>query len=149
MKKIIVLTGTANVGKSATLRRVEALLKERFPRLREIAVLRRTRIEIRVVVEIDEVRVGIDSRGDRAEHVEQALEALRREHCSIIVCASHTKGGTIEQVMQFANDHCYDVIPVSKTAATTEALQARADDLCAQDIVTRIEQLCSRKPPSA
>lgn len=149
MKEIIVLTGIANVGKSTTLNRVVELLKERFPRLREIAVLRRTRIEIRIVVEIDGVLVGIDSRGDRAEHVEDALEALRRERCSIIVCASHTRGGTIEQVRQFSKAHGYGIFEISKTATASDVLQAGANGSCALDIVTRIERLCSLMPASA
>ena len=148
MKELIVLTGVANVGKSATLNRVFELLRERFPSMKEIAVLRRTRIEIRVVVEIDGMRVGIDSRGDRPEHVKDALDVLLRQRCSIIVCASHTRGGTIDEVRQFSETHRYSLFEVAKTAAAAEALHTKANNSYAKDIVSRIGRHLTAEPAS-
>ncbi len=148
MKELIVLTGVANVGKSMTLNRVLELLREKFPSMKEIAVLRRTRIEIRVVVEIDGIRVGIDSRGDRPEHVKDALDVLLRQRCSIIVCASHTRGGTIDEVRQFSEIHRYSLFEVAKTAAATEALHTKANNAYAKDIVSRIGRHFTAEPAS-
>ena len=149
MKELIVLTGVANVGKSATLNRVLDLLRERFPDMKDIATLRRTSIEIRVVVEIAGIRVGIDSRGDRPGHVKDALDALLRQRCSIIVCASHTRGGTIDEARQLSKAHGYSLFEVAKTAAASEALHTRANNSYAKDIVSRIERHLSREPAAA
>ncbi len=149
MKELIVLSGMANVGKSATLNEVFSLLEKKYKDSAAITELRRTRIELRVVVEIDGVRIGIDSRGDRAPQVKDALEMLRRARCSIIVCASHTRGGTIDEVRRFAEVYRYDLFEIAKTAAPTEAAHVKANRTYASDIVARIERRLAREPASA
>jgi hypothetical protein len=53
------------------------------------------------VLEIDGVLVGFASPGDRPDILLPLLEALIERGCIIIVCATHTRGGTVEVVREF------------------------------------------------
>lgn len=50
------------------------------------------------VLEIDGVLVGFASPGDRPDILLPLLEALVERGCIIIVCATHTRGGTVKVV---------------------------------------------------
>ena len=52
------------------------------------------------VLEIDGVLVGFASPGDRPDILLPLLEALIERGCIIIVCATHTRGGTVEVVRE-------------------------------------------------
>ncbi len=53
------------------------------------------------VLEIDGVLVGFASPGDRPDILLPLLEALIERGCIIIVCATHTRGGTVDVVEDF------------------------------------------------
>ena len=53
------------------------------------------------VLEIDGVLVGFASPGDRPDILLPLLEALIERGCIIILCATHTRGGTVEVVREF------------------------------------------------
>jgi hypothetical protein len=58
--------------------------------------------EIRgAVLEIDDILVGFATPGDRPDILLRLLEALIERGCIIIVCATHTRGGTVEVVREF------------------------------------------------
>lgn len=54
--------------------------------------------DILVVLKVDEISVGFSSGGDYPEQVEKNMDTLRKKKCDIIVCATRTKGGTVEAV---------------------------------------------------
>ncbi len=57
--------------------------------------------EIRgAVLQIDGVLVGFATPGDRPDILLPLLEALIERGCIIIVCATHTRGGTVEVVRE-------------------------------------------------
>ena len=50
------------------------------------------------ILEIDGVLVGFASPGDKAEILRPYLEDLKTKGCTVIVCATHTWGGTVRLV---------------------------------------------------
>lgn len=56
------------------------------------------------VLEIDGILVGFASPGDRPEILKSLLDDLVKRGCIVIVCATHTKGGTVEVVREFERE---------------------------------------------
>lgn len=52
------------------------------------------------VLEIDGVLVGFATPGDRPDILQPLLDTLIERGCIIIVCATHTRGGTVEVVRE-------------------------------------------------
>jgi predicted kinase len=100
-KTMIALWGIGNLGKTTTIRLAyETLRKE----AKVIDPGRRARKEvIGAILEIDGVKVGFASQGDLAEILEELLAPLIEAGCLVIICATHTRGGTVETVNQLAS----------------------------------------------
>lgn len=92
MKRVFALSGKANSGKSTTVRKLFELLR---PESSECNILRQTSKEIRAILRIEEVLVGIESKGDVSDHVEASLKDFAQKRCHVIVCACRTKRGNV------------------------------------------------------
>jgi hypothetical protein len=60
LKKVLALKGRRNVGKSQTIRTVDELLRAKYPGA-SVEHEHRTRVELRVVLSINGVRIGVES----------------------------------------------------------------------------------------
>lgn len=96
MNKIIVLYGAASIGKSTVLRLVHSELKMMSSGW--IDGMQKKGVDLRDVFIIKGRKVGIETEGDPGGRLEKSLSEFRREGCEIIVCASRTRGGTVEIV---------------------------------------------------
>ena len=96
MKKVIALWGCSNVGKSSTIKQVCELLLARYPKAeKEYGIFR---VDIRVVLTINGVKVGIESQGDPSSRLPESLSLFVKLGCKVIVCATRTKGQTVDAV---------------------------------------------------
>lgn len=119
-RTMIALWGISNTGKTTTIRRVYDTLRMEG---RVIDPGRPTRKEVRAaILEIDGVKVGFASPGDIAEILEENLEPLITAGCVVIVCATHTRGGTVETVRQFATqaNPAYKLVWIKKEYRQTD-----------------------------
>jgi hypothetical protein len=96
-KKVFALRGTANSGKSTTLRKFYELLTKAYPKA-QIEVVRPVGVDFTVIIKIDGVLIGIESQGDPNSRLEVSIELFKERGCVIIVCATRTRGSTVDIV---------------------------------------------------
>ena len=75
MKKIIALRGVKDVGKSSTLRKTYELLKKKYPNC-QCVEHHIDRVDIKVVITINGVKIGIESQGDPNSRLLVSLNIL-------------------------------------------------------------------------
>jgi hypothetical protein len=93
LKKVLALKGRRNVGKSQTIRTVDELLCAKYP-VASVEHEHRTRVELRVVLSINGVRIGVES-GARTQSSFDLFVSLG---CDVIICPTRTTGQTVNAV---------------------------------------------------
>jgi hypothetical protein len=96
MKRAIALKGRANSGKTYTISKVYELLKAKYPAFKEEDF--KITVDIRVILIINGFRIGIESQGDPDSRLEKSLNLFIKKECDVIVCATRTRGQTVEAV---------------------------------------------------
>lgn len=137
MKTLIALKGPGNTGKSATLKKVYELLKAKYPH----ASVRHeiTNHDVRAIMEIKGLKVGIESQGDPGSRLSDSLDLFIREQCVIIVCATRTWGATVKAVERHASE--FDIRWRSKLRESHPEQHQSSNNALALDIFTEIEKL--------
>ena len=112
MKKIIVVTGVSKRGKSQTIIEAYNMLRAKYPdaKVEELAASRGA--DIKVLITIDGVKIGIESQGDptRTVRLFKSLPEFVKIGCEIIVCAAHENSITMDAVNEHAGD--YQIVPL-------------------------------------
>lgn len=93
-KQVLALYGTANAGKSTTLRKLFELLKQGYPAA-HMDIINPVGVDFTVIIEIDGVLMGIESQGDPGSRISVSIELFKKRGCVIIVCTTRTRGGTV------------------------------------------------------
>ena len=118
MRKLVIAnTGTGNRGKSTSIKEVYKLVTTRYPEnIRIIHPL--VSGDVKAIVEVQGVLVGIESQGDPKSRIFDSLEDFHAAGCGIIVIACRTHGDTFNavdgmhqcgyQVIWTANDKNWD-----------------------------------------
>jgi ABC-type phosphate transport system ATPase subunit len=135
IKKIFALTGVTNTGKSTTIRTVYNLLRAKYPKAKEEPGAKLNRVDIKVVITINGVRIGIESQGDpgKKSRLSQSLKEFVDSGCSIIVCARRKRGRTFEAVEELRKKG-YVIGPVrmSKTPNPSSSNRKAANDIVSE-----------------
>lgn len=98
MKIAIAQSGPENAGKTTTIRIMYDLLMDRYPEAVVEFLLDRND-DIRAVVTIGGIKVGIESQGDpwkKTARLDPSLALFVRLKCEVIICATRTRGGTVD-----------------------------------------------------
>jgi predicted kinase len=116
-RKIIALWGISNAGKTTTIRRV-------YEQLRQEGTIidfgRRARTEVKgAILEIDGVKIGFASQGDLGKILLKYLEPLVEAGCTVIVCATHKRGKTVEAVEKLADESGFEIVWIEKACEQT------------------------------
>ena len=82
-KTIIALIGPGGQGKSSTIKLFFELLKANYPNLK-IKMINEDG-DITVIVEINAIKIGIESQGDPQSRLGKSLKLFVKEECSFIV----------------------------------------------------------------
>ncbi|MFH2033045.1 MAG: hypothetical protein ABIJ40_20830 [Bacteroidota bacterium] len=96
MKKLIALQGTANRGKTSSIKIVYGLIKKQWPKaiIDELNV----KSDIKVVMTINGKKIGIESQGDPGSRLPESLDYFVQIGCDVIICATRTRGETVQAV---------------------------------------------------
>jgi alpha-D-ribose 1-methylphosphonate 5-triphosphate synthase subunit PhnL len=139
MKTIIALKGLANSGKSATLKKVYEHLKATYPN----APIRHELVnhDVRAVMEIKGRFLGIESQGDPGSRLFTSISLFVREECELIICATRTRGATVQAVEELASQ--YDIKRIDKLREPDATQHERANTALALDIMKQVEILLS------
>jgi hypothetical protein len=118
--KIIALYGRGNSGKTTTL----TLVIEAFERFSKAKVIRLIDgVDIQAIITIDSLKIGIETQGDPNSRLETSLNFFEQEGCVIIICATRTRGKTVDIV----NNHKpnYDIKWIKKLYGNTASEQEK------------------------
>ena len=98
MEDVFALKGPSKMGKSQTIRTVVEMLTEKHPDA-AIEYNHPTKVDVRVVLTINGLKIGIESQGDpNGRLVKESLDLFVRIGCDVIVCATRTSGATKDAV---------------------------------------------------
>lgn len=101
-KKIFVLKGRASSGKTQTIKEIYKLLKIQYPEAEIEIFINKT--DIKVIFIIYGIKIGIESQGDPNSRLKNSLKEFATKGCSIIICASRTRGMTNTWIEEYAKE---------------------------------------------
>lgn len=134
-RTIIAVRGVTNQGKSASIKIAYSLLRELYPaaHIEEFHF----GVDITVVITINGVKVGIESQGDPNSRLFQSLEHFVKIGCKVIVCATRSRGATVEAVNSLAGKFRVEWYP--KQGVSSASTHAAANRFFAQQIVAAVQ----------
>jgi len=100
MANLYALQGRGKTGKTSTLKEVFNLLSQKYP-LAVTEVIRQTS-DIKIIMLINGIKVGIESEGDPNGRLEESLHDFVQSNCNVIFCAVRTRGMTVGWVNHYA-----------------------------------------------
>lgn len=139
-KHISALYGSANVGKSTTLKKVFALLTAAYPTA-PVQTLNPPGADITFIIEINGILVGIESQGDPNSRLAASLERFKKAKCVIIICATRNWGGTVRIVEALQPE--FAIAWHHKKSEPQPNLRARRNDESAKTIFEEVRNALS------
>ncbi len=137
MKKVIALRGAANVGKSNAIKKVYELLLAKYPSAKVEDGDKTYRVDIKVVLTINGVKIGIENQGDPGSRLPESLQEFVKKGCRVIVCATRTRGQTVSAVSQLAPS--YEVLWINQFVVPKSSEQESSNQRMAKQIVAEVE----------
>lgn len=108
-KTVIAIWGNAIQGKSTSIREIASRIPARFPGS-SVTYLIQGDVDIKAIAIINGLKVGIESQGDPNSRLRQSLDDFVAQGCEIIICATRTRGDTVDAVNELYSNHRYDII---------------------------------------
>ena len=110
MKTIIAVWHSSNKGKTESLRELVRLIIDAYPNQSFKFLDPKPSItdkipstgDFRIIIELNNIKVGIDTQGDPITTVKQRLKDFINDNCYIIFCATRTRGKTVNAVDDIA-----------------------------------------------
>jgi hypothetical protein len=116
MKRILIVKGLPNAGKSASVRLaylalLRGALSDKGPT--KVHYFYSKDYEVAATIRIGSVLVGISTLGDRRQQVKKALDFFHAQKCKVIVCAARSN----RYPQEFAHKHKFTVTEFIKRQA--------------------------------
>ena len=142
MNTIIALKGRRKIGKTQTIRTVDELLRAKYPDA-TVEHERRTKVELRVVLNVSGVKIGIESQCSRL--INESLKLFVTLGCEIIICATRTSGGTFTAVNALPG---HEVVWLEQHAQSAPFEQVLSNLATARHIVEETEKALAAASPA-
>lgn len=143
MKKVFALKGRRNLGKNQTIRTVDELLRAKYPTA-TVEHEHRTKAELRVVLSINGVKIGVESTGGNSERMQSSFDLFVSHGCDVIICATRTTGKTVNAVNTLRE---YEVVWLEQQVQSAPFEQVLSNLAMARHIVEETEKsITSAKP---
>lgn len=111
--KVLALYGRANIGKTQTIKKLFDSIISKFATAKiEFELLKD---DVRAVLTINGKKIGIESQGDPGGRLIDSLGIFIKVDCEIIICATRTRGSTVEAVKKI--NTFYEVEWIKKTCS--------------------------------
>ncbi len=110
MKTIICIWGASNQGKSETIKGLVPIILNNYPNATTDPVTISYHADIKAIIDIGLLKIGIHSQGDVAHWVRIGLDDLAANACDIIICACRSRGLTLHEVGNMHNKYGYRII---------------------------------------
>lgn len=141
MKTIIVNRGVGEQGKTTSIREVYNALKQKYPQL--IIHSELDNGDVKAIIEIDGVKIGIESQGDPYSRQGESLRNFVNEGCDIIVVACRTKGDTLNNVYDLEQKNGYRIIFAQHLINVS--IKHHLNNLYAKEIVQIIDSILNHE----
>jgi len=141
MKKTVFANwGHARQGKSDTIKRIAKKILDSYPNATTEPSQIDYSADINVIITADNLKIGIESQGDPNSRLPDSLKRFSADNCDIIICATRTSGGTVEEVDNLAPK--YDIIWVTnyRSKENTEKLNQLSAEQIFDLIKKRIDE---------
>ena len=135
--KVIALRGIANQGKSRSIKEAYDLLKKSY--VVDSTIHEISGADLRVVLIIGDVKIGIESQGDPNSRLTNSLILFSNLGCQIIICATRTRGSTVNAVQALKST--YEVIFLDKAGEQDKSKQNAANLTTAKLIVLHVQNI--------
>lgn len=114
MKKTVFANwGSAGQGKSSTVKEIAKLILNNYPTATTDPVTIDYTYDIRVIITIGKIKIGVESQGDPNSRLFDSLKYFVKVNCDIIICSTRTSGSTVEAVNELYSKHGYDNVWVT------------------------------------
>ncbi len=137
MAKIIVVRGKGSIGKSASIVMARDMLLKKYPDAKYELEVNRRSVDILVVIIVNGIKIGIESRGDTEELLKAGLKILMKHKCDVIVCATRTGGKTVRIIEALEKNH--EVCWIVKKPESNPDAYKEANRRVAMKILSEIE----------
>lgn len=135
---VFVLKGVANVGKSQTIKKAYELIIEKYPNTETEEVSNYPNIEIRAIITINDIKIGIESQGDPNGRLINSLSLFTKKKCQIIICATRTRGATVNAVKNLQPG--YTIVWINRERGIVDKeMQTKSNENMAVSLVSKIE----------
>ncbi|MEP4534962.1 MAG: hypothetical protein ABJ004_17845 [Cyclobacteriaceae bacterium] len=139
---MIVLQGTANVGKSMTL----ASLGQQIQAKGGVTANNLNRKDYWAIFNYQGVKVGVQTYGDHVNVINQGIPKFLSNSCDIIAIAAKSSGATIDTLKQIADTNHYRVIltkPYEVRGGFNPISTGTIKDYCASHLLLMIDDIIS------
>lgn len=136
MKTVMALYGPAQTGKSSSIKIFYELLKSEYPHLTMEKMVEGG--DIVIILVIGKARIGIESQGDPNSRLFTSLPEFVEAACDLIVCATRTRGGTVEAVNSLSSLG-YDIRWYSPEQASSPSYEREANERTARILLRAIK----------
>ncbi len=138
-KRVILVCGPANSGRTESIRRFLGSLGMHFPN-------RPSDVTVVVQIQKDGIlrNLGITSAGEEPEAIKRNLQFLNRYPWDVIVCAAKSQGNTADYVREFADSGRAELIPVPTSRAGAREIEAEQ-----RRVAQKIENYIWQREPAA
>ena len=146
MKNVFALRGPANRGKSQTIRTVVEMFTAKHPDV-TIEHNYTTKADVRVVLTINGLKIGIESQGNpNSRLIKESLDLFVRTGCDVIICATRTSGATKDAVDALQSQG-FDVHWLEQPSRSEPYEQVLRSLAMARTIVEKVEVLIGSTEP--
>jgi hypothetical protein len=145
MKTVLAIWHSGSKGKSGTLREFANLLLTTYPSFGSIFPNPATIPpdgDFRLVVKINGIIIGIESKGDPNTNLRERLVDLSDNfHCDIILCSTRTRGDTVNAVEHLHSSKGFQLIWTSTYQIVDESSQLPLNQLKARHLLELLNEL--------
>lgn len=145
MKKVFALRGTSKTGKTLTIRTFDEFLREKFPGA-IVEHEHRSRAELRAVLSINGVRIGIETTGEIIKRINESFDLFVNLGCELIICATRTKGQTVTAVETLPG---YEVVWFDRRVEAEPVARLFSKIAMARQLVEETEKALASLKPAA
>jgi hypothetical protein len=138
-KSIIAIWGRPKQGKSDTVKRITKLILSNYPNARFTPLNIDYAKDIKVLIEINKIKIGIESQGDPNSRIFDSLNEFSEINCDLIICSTRSAGGTVNAVHKLTKSDNYNVI--WSTNHRSENDHDSLNDLSAKQVFEMIQNL--------
>jgi basic membrane lipoprotein Med (substrate-binding protein (PBP1-ABC) superfamily) len=108
LRKMYVLQGCPNCGKSSTIKEIYNILSNNYPNstIHNYFQAQPPAQDIKITMNgVKQHLIGIESQGDPNSRLAQSLDDFDKAGCDIIFCASRSTGTTVNVVKSYSNNY--------------------------------------------